>query len=460
MLDQIREGIQEVNKDLPALREMFHTASLERLSLDAAMNCEIEYAGANGRSILERAYEELWVVRANYDAHESIGEWSTEELVKPALTACERRFIEEVVRPLTPVLGAVRLREKARDLARCIEFLKEKKWLAITLSDERFDHPREWVACVECCRTLDQLWTGLEDQFQSEPSLGVTCLPVQLSKVLEAFETFRGPVSKALGTEPRAYERGEEEYRYWEDRAEDLGLPDVSSLPLPIGVLHPRFVWHRGGAFHRLWRIRRILRSALDYWTSCAEDREADILLGKNESEVARLALDFLQDDSIWVVLAKDFFQPDMWVAHSADAKAIMLRDPMRLNARERILLTEIYHSFVLGQWNSVAALSRALLERAIKSRAASIGISVNWIDGATSPGRTPRAKTLEALIDDVSKVLPKLASDMDRVRRAGNRVLHEGRQAPWNPEAADRQRKEFLAVLESLRICLEGLYE
>ena len=99
----------------------------------------------------------------------------------------------------------------------------------------------------------------------------------------------------------------------------------------------------------------------------------------------------------------------------------MLLKQHQYVSHEIRSLLMEVAHSFVLGQWAAVAALSRAVLERAVKFNWVYLGFA-----NKDASGKVRICPDLDTMIDDVGKRFPELVGDMDLVRRYGNKVLHE----------------------------------
>lgn len=205
-------------------------------------------------------------------------------------------------------------------------------------------------------------------------------------------------------------------------------------------------------------RVRKVLGDAL----ACLSEDQKDAIAFSFPSmqslietiEVAdRLTV---RGNSLWEFMSTEIFRPEDWKANRDALKPLLLKQHQYVSHEIRSLLMEVAHSFVLGQWAAVAALSRAVLERAVKFNWVYLGFANKDASGKVKyPG-------LDTMIDDVGKRFPELVGDMDLVRRYGNKVLHESQRGTG--EAGDRasqmaqMRRDALESIESLYRSLAGL--
>lgn len=205
-------------------------------------------------------------------------------------------------------------------------------------------------------------------------------------------------------------------------------------------------------------RVRKVLGDAL----ACLSEDQIDAIASSFPSmqsltetiEVADRLTD--RGNALWEFMNTEIFRPEDWKANRDALKPLLLKQPQHVRHEIRSLLMEVAHSFVLGQWAAVAALSRAALERVVKVNWVSLGFAIKDASGKV------KYPNLETMIDDVGKHFPGLVGDMDIVRRYGNNVLHESRSNKSG--AGDRasqmaqMRRDALESIESLYRSLAGL--
>jgi hypothetical protein len=137
--------------------------------------------------------------------------------------------------------------------------------------------------------------------------------------------------------------------------------------------------------------------------------------------------------------------------------------EPRRLEA---IILEDATHELLAPVWfdgngarirvralGCGPALSRALLEQAIKVNHVKLRIDLE------EPG-SRHSKSLERLIDEVKERFPQIESEMDIVRRYGNKVLHGSDQVDQvdRVQHMAKLRRDATQSIESLYAVLEML--
>ena len=156
------------------------------------------------------------------------------------------------------------------------------------------------------------------------------------------------------------------------------------------------------------------------------------------------------------------YFQPDAWDRNErALAPIVIKRDIGKIPEHIRERVTEIYRSFIFGNWMAAIALSRCLLEYAIVEQGDVLDIDVyetrkkKWVRrfvdfikrvalGEVPTDEKKRVRRLVDLIKDVKKTHPELVAlvaSMHQIREAGNRVMHppkknEERKLPGEDDA------------------------
>jgi hypothetical protein len=205
-------------------------------------------------------------------------------------------------------------------------------------------------------------------------------------------------------------------------------------------------------------RVRRVLGDALNCLSKDQIDAIAVSFPSREALTEAIDEADHLTDrgSALWELMGTEIFRPDDWKANRDALQPLLLKQPQRVRHDIRSMLMDVAHAFVLGQWAAVSALSRAVLERAVKVNWVSLGYAIKDVSGKV------KYRDLDTMIDDVGKQFPSLVGDMDLVRRCGNNILHEGRSitdgAGDRASQMARMRSDALESIESLYRSLAGL--
>ncbi|WP_372824993.1 hypothetical protein [Polaromonas sp.] len=153
-------------------------------------------------------------------------------------------------------------------------------------------------------------------------------------------------------------------------------------------------------------------------------------------------------------VVQTPWFQPDRWAQNLRLLRPVLIdrrTDSLRDLARHR--LTEVYRAFTFGLWLAAIALSRSLVEYAMKANASRLGIELVSV---TTEGRR-EDKSLWDLQQEVSVVLPSLSSSMETVRFTGNRILHPSKHDVMSHPVV--LRSEALSCVLATKQIVEALY-
>jgi hypothetical protein len=166
---------------------------------------------------------------------------------------------------------------------------------------------------------------------------------------------------------------------------------------------------------------------------------------------------DFLPDSAFEIINSKLIvFDPDSWPDRAGALSPVRTnRKNAELPAHARFRLIEIYRSYVFGNWLSVLALARSILEYVILDNLHKLQIDPRWptVD-ETGSGKK---KKLTHLIDEVGNHLPHIRQEMHRLREYGNDYLHPektnvSKETLFQREQAAKQAIELLTkVVEEL---------
>ncbi|HRN61914.1 MAG TPA: hypothetical protein PLF73_05595 [Luteimonas sp.] len=154
-------------------------------------------------------------------------------------------------------------------------------------------------------------------------------------------------------------------------------------------------------------------------------------------------------------LVSASWFKPDSWLNSFRETEPVIGQNIHRLPQHIKIRLEETYRSFAFGHFFSVLAMTRSIMEIAIKDRAAEFGIEL------TKPN--PRGlglwgKGLKDLVEDLSDTLSELRFPMERIRDNGDEAMHNiDRKSKVYDELSRRQRA--LESIVDLRVVLERLY-
>lgn len=147
-----------------------------------------------------------------------------------------------------------------------------------------------------------------------------------------------------------------------------------------------------------------------------------------------------------------DWFNPDEWLLGFEELNPILADGiDKKLNEQLRQRLREIYRNYAIGNYFSVFALARSVLEISLKDRAHTLNANK---DQKLSSLKNQK---LSDLIDDFSKAHPKINVHMGIIKESGDDTLHniKFKQNPYKPESRRISAKN---TIESLRIVLEYL--
>ncbi len=116
-------------------------------------------------------------------------------------------------------------------------------------------------------------------------------------------------------------------------------------------------------------------------------------------------------------IRTRPYFKPDDWVANEKDLDPIIVTTDMeKIPTHVKNRIHEIYDSFIFGNWMSVIALSRCLLEYALIDRKNFLKIDV-YDNNHTKP--------LWKLVKQAESVVPALSDSMHTIKKHGNEILH-----------------------------------
>jgi hypothetical protein len=188
---------------------------------------------------------------------------------------------------------------------------------------------------------------------------------------------------------------------------------------------------------------RKSIRDALWFTTSYTNDMLADPDDRRHNVDTA------------FALLEEPWFAPDLWAANVRSLRPVILGlEESRIPQRIRNRVVEMHRSFVFGAWMAAVALSRAVVEFALIERAPNIGFAAT----RTSRKGVEEYLPLHELISNASKARPEIESDVERLRDAGNRILHPKKKQNIVPSPKVLREEAFTCIESATRV-LESLY-
>ena len=221
------------------------------------------------------------------------------------------------------------------------------------------------------------------------------------------------------------------------DHAFDLIDPDLADLfRLLDGVLVP------SGAEGK---VRFTFDVAIERMVELVDDNP-DL----EDSFAVRRANDVLESKLIE-------FEPDKWLDNAGELYPIRTaRKGANIPVHAKYRIVEIYRSYVLGNWLSVLALSRSVLEYVILDNIHKYKISP--IYETTIPRSKQKPKKLSHLIEEIGEKLPEIKDSMEEIRCYGNEYIHPKRTKS-SKESLFKRKEKAKDCLRHLRNVVETLY-
>jgi hypothetical protein len=159
--------------------------------------------------------------------------------------------------------------------------------------------------------------------------------------------------------------------------------------------------------------------------------------------------------DAVFELVDQAWFAPDQWISNLRALRPVILEiEESQIPHRIRVRLSEMHRSFTYGSWMATIALSRALVEFVLIERAPTHGYK------ATQVGRdgVEEFLPLNKLAVNAIALKPDLEADLERLRDAGNRILHPKRRQNVIPSPKILREEAFASIQAATRV-LEVLY-
>ena len=151
-------------------------------------------------------------------------------------------------------------------------------------------------------------------------------------------------------------------------------------------------------------------------------------------------------------------FKPDEWLENANELNPIRTsRKGADIPVHVRYRVLEIYRSYIFGNWISVLALSRSVLEYVILDNLHKFNIKPQHLTTINSSKKT--TKSLKALIIEVGEKTPDILSSMEKVREYGNEYIHPKTTKISREVLLFRRKENAKDCLYHLRIAIETLY-
>lgn len=153
-------------------------------------------------------------------------------------------------------------------------------------------------------------------------------------------------------------------------------------------------------------------------------------------------------------IVSASFFRPDEWYENMKELRPVASkRRSEMLPNHVRVRIKEIFRSFTFGNWQSVAAMSRGVLEYALIDRAGALGYEAYEQDQF---GKL-RPVSLRQLVHRASDLLPSVVEDMEAIREYGNEVMHPEKTKKIG--ALPLSRKQALDCINRVKRSLGAVY-
>ncbi len=159
--------------------------------------------------------------------------------------------------------------------------------------------------------------------------------------------------------------------------------------------------------------LGRVMYSALDFW------KNTHYISDESEGEFDKWNISRCIE-----IINKPYFNIDDWDNNEMDLSPVVVTEEInRIPTHIQKRNYEIYHSFIFGNWMSVIALSRCLLEYALIHRKSLLEKRLNRkIEIKDHKGRTKR---IGELAEIATESFPELGESMENVIAYGNYVMH-----------------------------------
>lgn len=150
-------------------------------------------------------------------------------------------------------------------------------------------------------------------------------------------------------------------------------------------------------------------------------------------------------------------FEPDKWLDNAGELYPVRTsRKGADIPVHAKYRIIEIYRSYVFGNWLSVLALSRSVLEYVILDNLHKFEISPKY--ETTIRKGAPKQKKLSHLIEEMGERLPEIVSSMEEIRDYGNEYIHP-KKTKTSKEVLFQRKEKAKNCLRHLRNVVEALY-
>lgn len=150
-------------------------------------------------------------------------------------------------------------------------------------------------------------------------------------------------------------------------------------------------------------------------------------------------------------------FEPDSWLDNAGELYPVRTsRKGADIPVHAKYRIIEIYRSYVFGNWLSVLALSRSVLEYVILDNLHKFKISPKY--ETTIKKGVSKQKKLSHLIEEIGERIPEITSSMEEIRDYGNEYIHP-KKSRTSKEALFQRKEKAKDCLRHLRNVVESLY-
>lgn len=451
----------QLRQDLDEFLARYEIASISCTPIEhfAEIDFPVRDQKREHQALSELVAQLLRLERLRSGHERCIGSLDERDLVREALEPSWESWHKEIARPALSRLAFLDCRERLPRLARLAE--EEKAYYAIRrlnsgLADEKMAVLGKMSALVSWLREEFIEITELTSQVSDLP---IALLPQPAWMVYVELQARAEQLDVAADA---CQDVDEPEYldAYLAQHGQlDAALGNLSTYQSVFDILDSDFSAFDNPGAAKYRPVRKILELGVSLLAVDNERLSREHISPETIQPAIDEAFRFTDaENALWEFIGSDIFRPEDWKANRDALVPLKLLPPQAISFDLRMGVMELSYAFIFGQWASVQALSRAVLEQAVKLNCERLGIDLRY------PYGKKEYKSLDTLIEDLGTHFPGIVGDMDVVRRYGNRILHGDNDRGRKIAPADRvsrmatMRQDAILSIRSLYQALEAL--
>lgn len=456
----------QLRRDLDDFLARYEIAGISHIPIErfAETDFPVRYSKQEHQALSEVVARLLRLERLRSGHERCFGSLDERDLVRDALDPSLESWRKEVAGPALIRLALMDCRERLRRLARLAE--EEKSWDAIRRLNSGLTNQK--VAVLGTMSALVSWLRGelmeIADLISQVPSVPVELLPQPAWKLYVELQA-RAEQLNAAADRCDSFDELEylDAYRAQHGQL-DAALGSLSRYNPIFDIFDSDFSPFNNPAAATYRPVRKILAQGVAL-LDIDNERLSGLRISPDSIQPAIDEAYRLTDEKnpFWEFIGSDIFRPEDWKANRDELAPLKLLRPQTMNFELRAGVMELSYAFIFGQWASVQALSRALLEQAVKLNCQRLGIELRHANGNND------YKSLDALIKELKKNFPNIVTDiveenMTVVRKKGNTILHGDNNRGRQKEPVDRahrmanMRQDAIRSIRSLYQILEAL--